>query len=242
MRIVATSDIHGSKALINLLIHEIIDKEQIDALIIAGDITPKNFDAPHTFSEIKLKQKEGLEIICELLQGVKIPVFMLIGNDDHIADEEWNKILRNYGILNLNMTSYPIKGFKITGFQYVLPTPWNTNNELTEEELGLRLKSMEKQINNKTILVTHVPPYRVLDKLISGQHAGSSSIYKMVKDKQPLFHIFGHIHEAFGRAIIGNTICCNVSCLLEKWILRGYLIDTESKLVRKFMRPALSIF
>lgn len=232
MKIVATSDIHGSKALINLLMREIIAKEQIDALIIAGDIAPKNFDASFTFSEIKLKQKEELEKICKMLQGVKIPVFMLIGNDDHIADEEWDKILRSYGIFNLNMASYPLKGLKITGFQYVLPTPWNTNNELPEEELGLRLKSMEKQINHKTILVTHAPPFGVLDKLISGQHAGSSSIYKLVKNKQPLFHIFGHIHEAFGQDKIGNTICCNVSCWDES-ALRGYLIDTESKLVRK---------
>ena len=241
MKIFATSDIHGSKALINLLIHEIIDKEQIDALIIAGDIAPKNFDASYSFSEIKLIQKEKVEEICKLLRNVNIPVLMLIGNDDHITDEEWDNILRNYGILNLNMASYPIKGLKITGFQYVLPTPWNTNNELPEEDLGVRLKSMEKQIDNKTILVTHAPPFGVLDKLINGQHVGSSSIYKLVEDKQPLFHIFGHIHEAFGQDKIGNTVCCNASCW-DEVILRGYLLDTETKLVRKFVRPALPIF
>jgi len=241
MKIFATSDIHGNKELIHLLMIEIIKKEAIDALIIAGDVAPKNFDSSYAFSEIKLKQRGGVREICKLLQKAKIPVFMLIGNDDHISDDEWDKMLRDCGILNLNMASYPIKGLQITGFQYVLPTPWNTNNELPEEELGLSLKSMEKEINNKTILVTHAPPFGVLDKLTNGQHAGSSSIYKLVKDKQPLFHVFGHIHEAFGQDKIGNTICCNVSCWDES-ALRGYLIDTESKLVREFVRPASPIF
>ena len=42
MKILATSDIHGNKALI-YLIHDIVKKENVDALIIAGDIAPKGF-------------------------------------------------------------------------------------------------------------------------------------------------------------------------------------------------------
>ena len=42
MKIFATSDIHGNKALI-YLIREIVKKEDIDTLIIAGDIAPKGF-------------------------------------------------------------------------------------------------------------------------------------------------------------------------------------------------------
>ncbi|MEE9175340.1 MAG: metallophosphoesterase, partial [Thermodesulfobacteriota bacterium] len=42
MKILATSDIHGNKALIYLVL-QIIRKENIDALIIAGDIAPKGF-------------------------------------------------------------------------------------------------------------------------------------------------------------------------------------------------------
>lgn len=235
MKLFATSDIHGNKALIHHLITEIVQKEKIDALIIAGDIAPKSFDPSYTFSEIKLLQREGVEEICKLLQNIKVPVYMLIGNDDHIPDETWNKILRSYRILSLNLTSYTLKGLKIIGFQYVLPTPWNTNNEMPEKELGIRLKSIEKQVNHKTILVTHAPPLGVLDKLLSGQHVGSSSIYKLVKAKQPLFHVFGHIHEAFGQDKIGNTVCCNASCLWHSSTLRGYLIDTNKKSVREII-------
>lgn len=231
MKIFATSDIHGNIKLVDLMIEEIVKKEQIDALIMAGDTAPKSFGPSYTFSEVKLEQKRGVIEICGLLQRTKIPVFMLIGNDDHISDEDWDKILKKHNIFNLNMTSYPLGGLKVVGFQYVLPTPWNTNNELSENKLRLKLRLIEKQVDRKTILVTHAPPLKVLDRCLNGLHVGSGSIYKLVEKKKPLFHVFGHIHESFGQEKIGNTICCNVSSLWFDGVLRGCLIDTSSRSV-----------
>ena len=42
MKIFATSDIHGNKALI-YLIHRIIEEQGVDALMVAGDIAHKGF-------------------------------------------------------------------------------------------------------------------------------------------------------------------------------------------------------
>ena len=42
MKILATSDIHGNKALV-YLIRRTVEKENVDALIVAGDVTPKAF-------------------------------------------------------------------------------------------------------------------------------------------------------------------------------------------------------
>jgi len=277
MKIFATSDIHGNKALVYLILH-IIRKENIDALIIAGDIAPKGFyqlcrrglkydicsafslkntesilcedeqqirtkldilgfvEVPkdkYNLSTIKSKQKEKLKEICKLLKPIDIPIYMLIGNDDHITDEDWDRILDNHGILNLNLRTYALGKLKVTGFQYVLPTPWNTNNELPENELAKRLRSIEDKVDGKTILVTHGPPKGILDRVANGLRAGSESIYKLVKEKQPIFHIFGHIHEAFGNAKIDNTICCNASCLGTDRLLRGYIIDMEDKSIKK---------
>ena len=277
MKIFATSDIHGNKALI-YLVHKIIKKENIDALIIVGDITPKGFyrlfdnalsyrfyspfalknrdevlsglpeqvrakldllgffEAPRSGSDtsaLKSKQKEGLRQICGLLKMADIPVYMLIGNDDHITDGDWARILDDYGILNLNSRTYILGGSKLTGFQYVLPTPWNTNNELPEDRLAQELKKIEDHVDKNTILITHSPPKGILDKVTNGLYAGSVSILDLVKAKQPIFHIFGHIHEAFGRSKIGSTICCNSSCLWTDWLLRGHIIDTEKKSVKK---------
>lgn len=280
MKILATSDIHGNKALV-YLISQIVKKENIDALIIAGDIAPKGFyqlcrrglkyDICATFSlknredilsgdeqqiktkldllgfveipvetpknkysvfTIKSKQKEKLTQICKLLKTIDIPVYMLIGNDDHIPEDDWDNILKDYGILNLNLRTYALGKLKVVGFQYVLPTPWNTNNELPENELAKRLRSIEDQVDRKTILITHGPPKGILDRVVNGLRAGSESIFNLVKDKQPIFYIFGHIHEAFGQAKIDNTTCCNTSCLWTDWLLRGYIIDTEDKSIK----------
>lgn len=280
MKILATSDIHGNRLLIYQIKH-IILKENIEALIIAGDIAPKGFyqlykngprykfssafsiknindilngdeqlvktrldllgfvDIPkhaYNLSTIKSKQKEKLIQICELLKMLDIPVYMLIGNDDHIPDEEWNEILNSFGIFNLNLRTYSLKDLKVVGFQYVLPTPWNTNNELPEDALAKKIKNIKNNVDRKTILITHGPPKSILDRLVNGFHAGSESIYNLVKDRQPVFHIFGHIHEAFGTARIRDTICCNVSCLWTEWILRGYIIDTETRSIKKVVK------
>ncbi|MGR3177068.1 MAG: metallophosphoesterase [Candidatus Anammoxibacter sp.] len=42
MKIFATSDIHGNKALI-YRVFELLKSENIDALVIAGDVTSKGF-------------------------------------------------------------------------------------------------------------------------------------------------------------------------------------------------------
>lgn len=154
-------------------------------------------------------------------------------------DRDWDEILDGHGILNLNSKSYTLEKLKITGFQYVLPTPWNTNNELPEDELAKKLTSIEDHVDRKTILITHGPPKGALDRVANGLRAGSQSIRNLLKDRQPIFHIFGHIHEAFGSAKINNTICCNVSCLWTDWLLRGYTIDTEDESIKKIGKNLL---
>lgn len=284
MKILATSDIHGNKALIYTML-QAIRKEKIDVLIIAGDITPKGFysfskdgykyyiESPFSlknkdyvlkgnenqikarldllgFIEIQKnafnlqtvisRQKEQLRQICSLLKTSGIPIFMLIGNDDHIPDNDWEGILDCYKINNLNLQSHVLGKLKIVGFQYVLPTPWNTNNELPENELAKKLKMVEDEIDRNTILVTHMPPKGILDRLATGQNVGSESVYKLIINKQPIFHIFGHIHESFGNVMVGKTLCCNVSSFWEDWVLKGYILDTKNRTIKE-IRYNLSI-
>ena len=52
------------------------------------------------------------------------------------------------------------------------------------------------------ILITHGPPYGVLDTTASGEHAGCEELYETLTSrlaKPPRYHIFGHIHESYGR-------------------------------------------
>lgn len=64
---------------------------------------------------------------------------------------------------------------------------------------------------NLDILVTHGPPFGVLDKSVFNPNAGSKTILEFVERAQIPLHIFGHIHEAKGDIQIGNTHFYNVA-------------------------------
>lgn len=57
-------------------------------------------------------------------------------------------------------------------------------------------------------LITHGPAYSYLDKDI-----GCKQLYLLVAGAQPVYHIFGHIHEEGlkRKAMLGGTTYLNVS-------------------------------
>ena len=56
------------------------------------------------------------------------------------------------------------------------------------------------------ILVTHYPPYGILD-----EELGSPEILNFVMKSKPTYHLFGHIHATAGEELqFGETLCRNV--------------------------------
>ena len=56
------------------------------------------------------------------------------------------------------------------------------------------------------ILVTHYPPYGILDEGL-----GSTEILNFVIKSKPTYHLFGHIHATAGQEFqFGETLCRNV--------------------------------
>lgn len=71
---------------------------------------------------------------------------------------------------------------------------------------------------NTDVLITHQPPYNIMDK--SGQtHFGSVALQDMVKQIKPKVHLFGHIHDSYGMCKIEETIYSNASLVDENYIL-----------------------
>lgn len=65
--------------------------------------------------------------------------------------------------------------------------------------------------NDLDILVTHFPPYGVLD-----EDMGTLEILNFVLKAQPGWHLFGHIHSTGGQEFrLGNTLCRNISVFNE---------------------------
>lgn len=67
------------------------------------------------------------------------------------------------------------------------------------------------------ILLTHMPPYRVLDaELTSGDPWGCPHLLAKVREIRPIVHVFGHIHECQGvlhteETLFVNAAVCNHS-------------------------------
>lgn len=69
------------------------------------------------------------------------------------------------------------------------------------------------------VLITHGPPYGILDKTIAGEHVGCKHLARELERIAPRLHVFGHIHEAHGRLERGGVTYVNASNLDEGYRL-----------------------
>ena len=67
--------------------------------------------------------------------------------------------------------------------------------------------------DNTDILLTHTPPYRILDKSSSGTSQGCEELRKKVEMIRPRVHLFGHIHASYGRRKKNGIIFINGSSI-----------------------------
>jgi Icc-related predicted phosphoesterase len=71
--------------------------------------------------------------------------------------------------------------------------------------------------DNIDILVTHGPPFGVLDTVRGGPHLGCEELIKAVERVKPLIHAFGHIHDSFGKIEIDGATYINASICDERY-------------------------
>jgi len=125
---------------------------------------------------------------------------------------------------------------------YTNPTPWNTEREVPEEELYVKLEALAALVPDPTkcIFSLHAPPSNTkidlaprLDenlRMTSGlgtspfAHVGSTSVRKIIERYQPLVAVHGHIHESCGKDKIGKTDCYNPGSEYAQGILRGLIL------------------
>src|ERR1700747_3292270 len=126
----------------------------------------------------------------------------------------------------------------------VVPTtPWNTERECTEDELGKQISEMLDQVpeGRNCILNLHCPPYAsglddapeldaTLKPVIRGGRpsivpVGSHAIRDAIKRYPPPVALHGHIHESRGVQKIGRTLCVNPGSDYSSGVLRGAVLD-----------------
>jgi len=192
MKILAVGDIHGDYQ----KIIKYLKNHKVDLIIITGDITQ--------FGPAEL----GEEILNEI-SSFDVPVLAIPGNCD---PENIHSKIENSKAVNIHGRGLIIKDIGICGFGGSNPTPFNTPLEFDEVEIYDQASKLIKGIADEKIslLVTHAPPYNTkTDLLPSGDHAGSTSIRKIIEEYQPSLNVCGHIHESKGIDTIGRTKIVN---------------------------------
>lgn len=63
------------------------------------------------------------------------------------------------------------------------------------------------------ILLTHGPPFGILDETTQGKAVGCEDLKQAIQRVRPRLHVFGHIHEAHGLVEVDGTTYCNASLM-----------------------------
>jgi Icc-related predicted phosphoesterase len=175
-----------------------------------------------------------LEWFSELPYRYKV---FIAGNHDFFFEREKVSslnLLSYNNLFYLNDMAITIEGLKIYGSPY---QPWFHNWAFNLPRNGEELEHKWSMIPDDTdILITHGPPFGILDKTIrNNENAGCELLRKRVDDIKPLIHTFGHIHEGYGELQTRNTLFINGSNLNEMYQYTNkpinLIIDTETKII-----------
>jgi Icc-related predicted phosphoesterase len=185
----------------------------------------------------------------ERLRPQNLPAFWMLGNDDPPALEPlleaapWGTHADDR-VVDLG------DGHALVSLGFANPTPWNTERELSEAELGARLDALFAQVEEprRAVLNAHVPPYAsgldeapVLDEGLRVQTAagqvkmgavGSTAVREAIERHRPMASLHGHVHESAGFRRIGKTLAVNPGSDYGTGALNGALIVLEGDRVR----------
>jgi len=191
VRLVLLSDTHE--------LHRELEVPNGDILIHAGDFTmfSKSFRAIEDFNNW----------LGELPHPHKIVV---PGNHEFFleADPSRRSLLSNAMVL-VN-EAIEIEGLRIWGSP-VTPLYGGAFGMISAED---RSKLYAQIPEDTDVLVTHGPPYRILDSgPDSGFHSGCRELFDAVMRVRPKLHIFGHVHVARGIFQTHETTFVNAALL-----------------------------
>ncbi|KAF1329153.1 Calcineurin-like phosphoesterase, partial [Globisporangium splendens] len=217
LRFVCISDTHGRH-------RNVRDIPDGDVLVHCGDFTNRG-----THKEIR----DFNDWLGSLPHRRKI---VIAGNHDLSMDaaeydvhwqakwrhDEYNDPTQSRALLTnctyVENRSVVIDGIKIYGSPMTPPIPgrvmaFNVARGFAAQQQWSKIPS------DVDVLLTHGPPNGILDKVFTGARVGDETLLKEVMSRcRPRFHVFGHIHEAYGATRVGTTVFinCATSTLLGK--------------------------
>jgi len=194
MRLAAASDIHGDYVMTRRFGMAVLDLNA-SAIILAGDIGP------------------NAEKVLSYLSQLEIPIYVVLGNDDSPLDAY---ILEDTPyVLNIDGECLDIGPVEIIGLSGNLGSGFASPDE---KKMEATLQKAFTKASKPVILVSHFPPYRVLDFATrhseKGEHIGSKALRKVIEQCKPVLCVCGHVHKDGGkRAFLKDTEVINIAAL-----------------------------
>ena len=151
---------------------------------------------------------------------VNVFEIFIAGNHDFYFEKRTIKEIEDVlpaGITYLQDSGITIDDLKIWGSPV---TPWFFNWAFNRraEMIGRHWDMIPRDTD---ILITHGPPFRILDQNIKEQHIGCKELFLAVQEIQPKLHAFGHIHESYGVVEKNYGQVINASLLDSEFKLRN---------------------
>lgn len=192
-----------------------------DLLIVAGDLTARD--------EVYEYTNEFLIWLIDLQMTKYKKVVWIGGNHDNWVQKNISEEIQLSGGQYLCDSGTEFNGFKIWGSPWSSQFPGiNPKCCAFTRPFCVPLKDRWDLIpDNVDILITHSPPFGILDKVERdyGASVGDMDLRDTLEKRiKPRLHVFGHIHENGGQQIVfkrpglgteNNTICVNASYVNE---------------------------
>lgn len=188
----AAADLHGRQTGIEIVARQ-ANRAEVQAVVLAGDV---------------VHYHRGHEII-DRLAALPKPVYAVRGNTDPRRVDRLMAASRRFHPLDFKRGQ--IHSLPIVGVNGTLPIPFFSRIGWFEAQ---HLDRLAAQIDSRTIMVAHPPPWGIRDRVAGRWHAGSRGLRRLVEKVSPAVLICGHIHEAAGIEKLGRTLVIN--CALGK--------------------------
>lgn len=143
----------------------------------------------------------------ELFDSMPSPAFLTYGNVD--VPSMWPDYLREgHSVVDAEVVE--VDGMRWGFVGGGLVSPMRTPYEIPEADFAAKVEAL----GPVDVLFTHIPP--AIPELTYDVEArrfelGSAALLAYVRDVQPRYHLFGHVHQPLAsRTRVGRTECINV--------------------------------
>jgi len=203
--------------------------------------------SPEQFAQVARQEVKTLNALTGKLLRIRryLNIYGVWGNADLTPLIASSRITQQNPIVSLHMQPRSLDGIVLIGYNG--RPMYNFEADPTQQVYGIQASeaaasshAFEEDLayddlsklfliqKDPIVLVTHSPPYGILDKVsteyleyatksygetASKGHIGSIALRSLVDEFKPKIHIFGHVHESKGMEQVGGTLAINVGCV-----------------------------